>query len=64
MCTLGGKGRKQQAALYLTGEAAARTGAPVCLLPPRPTPSSALVLAGARPMKRVATATTPAHSLK
>lgn len=48
---VGGKGRKQQAALYLTGEAAARAGAPVCLLPPRPAPSSAPVPAGARPLK-------------
>ncbi len=48
---LGGKGRKQQTALYLTGEAAARAGAPVCLLPPRRTPSSALVPTSARPMK-------------
>lgn len=44
-------GREQQTTLYLTGEAAARAGAPVCLLPPRLMPSSALVPASARPMK-------------
>lgn len=51
-CMLGGRaGREQQTSLYLTGEAAARAGAPVCLLPPKLTPSSALVPASARPMK-------------
>ena len=36
----GGNGEKKQVTLYLTGEAAARAGAPVCLLPPGLTPSS------------------------
>ncbi|KAF3708409.1 hypothetical protein EXN66_Car001583 [Channa argus] len=47
----GGRGREQQTTLYLTGEAAARAGAPVCLLPPRLTPNSTPVPASARPMK-------------
>lgn len=46
-----GERSEQQTVLYLSGEAAARAGAPVCLLPPRPTPSSAHVPACARPMK-------------
>lgn len=43
--------REQQAILYLTGEAAARAGAPVCLPPHRAPPSSASVTASARLMK-------------
>lgn len=47
----GREGRAQQTLLYLKGEAAAQTGAPVFLLLPRPTPSSTPLPASARPMK-------------
>lgn len=43
--------REQQAILYVSGEAAAQAGAPVCLPPLRAPPSSASVTASARPMK-------------
>lgn len=46
-----GGGGGQQAILYVSGEAAARAGAPVCLPPLRAPPSSASVTASARPMK-------------